>query len=430
LAHKFCYTATVFFENTSNALAFARQIIITNALDPNFDVRTFRVSEIVFENVTITVPANRSFYQTRIAAPYPNPTNIVVDVSAGIDAQHGVVTLTLNAIDLTTGQLVERTDQGVLPPNTTNHIGEGHVIYTIKPKVGVATGTVVTNQAAIVFDTNDPITTNPTTNTVDALPPTSWMATLPSAVLTTNFTVSWFGADDTGGSGVGSYDIYVSDNGGPWQAWQRAISTNSATCAGQPGHYYYFYSIAHDNAGNAGPAPASYQAMTLVSTNQAPTLQPIADQTISVGGSLVITNAALDPNALQTLGFSLQDAPSGAQINPTNGIFRWTPSCAQGSTTNVITIWTTDNGTPPLSNSMSFLVTVPECIEASLGKTVLLTGQTSSVPVRLLSTTALTNMAFTVVYPAERFTTNFTLTVNAVNAREILTQWLSVVDAG
>jgi hypothetical protein len=96
----------------------------------------------------------------------------------------------------------------------------------------------------------------------------------------------------------------------------------------------------------------------------------------------VLTNLASDPNGSQTLGFILQDAPPGASINPTNGIFSWSPACAQGSTTNLITIWTTDSGTPPLSNWVSFLVTVPECIEARLGSTVMLAGQTSSVPVQ------------------------------------------------
>ena len=96
---------TIYFENESNALAFARQIVITNVLNPSFDIRTFRVSEIAFGDVTIKVPANRSFYQARVAATSQNPTNIVVDVTAGVDVQHNTVFWTLNAIDLNTGQL-------------------------------------------------------------------------------------------------------------------------------------------------------------------------------------------------------------------------------------------------------------------------------------------------------------------------------------
>lgn len=411
---------TIYFENDSNALAFARQIAITNVLNPSFDVRTFRVSEIVLGNVTIPVPANRSFYQTRVAAPYPNPTNIVVDVTAGVDVEHSTAFWTLNAINLNTGQLVENALEGVLPPDTTNHIGEGHVVYTIQPASGVPTGMVITNDASIVFDINDPIITNTTTNTVDALPPTSTVLTLPAAELTTNFTVNWFGTDETNGSGVGSYDIYVSDDGGPWQVWQSRTTQTSATFSGQPGGTYYFYSTARDNAGNVEAVPSTYQAMTLVSTNQAPSVLPIADQTIIVGDELVLTNVASGPSGSGALNFSLGVAPPGAYINRTNGVFSWSPDCAQGSTTNFITLWTTDNGTPPLSNSVSFLVTVPECIEASLGSTVMQTGQTSSVPVNLLSTTSLTNMTFNVLFPMDRFT-NFAL---MVNSSQVLTQQL------
>jgi hypothetical protein len=80
-----------------------------------------------------------------------------------------------------------------------------------------------------------------------------------------------------------------------------------------------------------------------------------------------------------------------------------------------------------LSNSVVFQVSVPECIEAGLGSTVMLAGETSSVPVRLLSTTALTNMSFNVIYPTERFDTNFVL---AVNSPQVLAQRWSLVETG
>jgi len=213
---------------------------------------------------------------------------------------------------------------------------------------------------------------------------------------------------------------YVPDNGGPCQHWQSGASHTTATFTGQAGDYYFSHRIAHDNAGNVEPAPSTYQAMTLLSTNQAPSVLPIAEQTIIVGDNLVQTNVASGPNGSAGLNFSLGVAPPGAYIDPTNGVFSWSADCGQGSTTNFITIWATDNGTPPLSNSVSFLVTVPECIKASLGSTVLQTGQTSSVPVNLLSTTSLTNMTFNVLFPMDRFT-NFALSVNSA---QVLTQQL------
>jgi hypothetical protein len=176
-------TYTVYFANETNATAYVRQVGITDPLDPSLDILTFRLSEIAFGGVTITVPTNLAVYQTRVTLPPPNPSNVVVDVSAVVNPQSRSVSWTMNAIDLNTGQLITSAQEGLLPPDNTNHTGEGHVSYTITPKAGVATGTVVTNQAIIVFDTNEPIPTNPATNTVDGVLPVSAVAALPSVVV-------------------------------------------------------------------------------------------------------------------------------------------------------------------------------------------------------------------------------------------------------
>jgi hypothetical protein len=390
---------TIYFENVSNAAAYARQVLVTNKLDANFDLRTFRLQEIAFGNVMISVPTNRCFYQTRVALPPPHAANIVADVTAGVDVGNNLVFWTINAIDLNTGQLVESAQEGILPPNDASNSGQGHVTYTILPASGVATGTVITNQATIVFDINAPLDTNPTTNTVDAVPPTSTVAALPATVTDTNFTVAWFGPDDPAGSGVSSYDVYVSDNGGPWVVWLSNTTTNSATFSGQPGHYYYFYSRVWDNAGNVEPAPATFQAQTFVSANQPPTLQPQADHTAVVGTALVLTNAASDPDPGNRLTFSLLDAPAGAMIDPASGVIRWNPMPWQGRTTNLFTVTVTDNGLPPLSASQSFLVVVGDYLELDVGSADLLAGQSGCVPLRLMSTAPLTNLSFTLGIP-------------------------------
>ena len=96
--------------------------------------------------------------------------------------------------------------------------------------------------------------------------------------------------------------------------------------------------------------------------------------------------------------------PVGVSINPTNGVLSWAPTCVQGSSTNLITVWATDSGSPPLSNSMTFVVTNSDCVQVGLGSTVMQTGTTSSVPLTLISSVGLTNLSFAVVYPASRFT--------------------------
>src|SRR4051812_33105761 len=104
----------------------------------------------------------------------------------------------------------------------------GHISYIVKPKASLPTGTEIRNVALITFDGEPPIATNqvkphdPAAGTdtakearvtIDAGKPTSSVTALPPQS-PTNFTVTWSGSDDAGGSGVRSYDIHVSDNGG------------------------------------------------------------------------------------------------------------------------------------------------------------------------------------------------------------------------
>jgi hypothetical protein len=79
--------------------------------------------------------------------------------------------------------------------------------------------------------------------------PVSHVAPLPATAASPNFSVQWSGTD-TGGPGVSSYTIYVSDNGGPFAPWLTQTTATQAWFVGQLTHSYSFYSIARDNAGN------------------------------------------------------------------------------------------------------------------------------------------------------------------------------------
>ena len=63
----------------------------------------------------------------------------------------------------------------------------------------------------------------------------------------------------------------------------------------------------------------------------------------------------------QFLTYSLDPgAPPGAAINPTNGVFTWTPTEAQGPSTNVVTLRVTDTGFPALSDFKTITIIVNE----------------------------------------------------------------------
>src|SRR5207249_1831157 len=54
------------------------------------------------------------------------------------------------------------------------------------------------------------------TTLVDVNAPTSTVAALSAFTSTASFTVNWAGQDNPGGSGVASFQVYVSDNGGTY----------------------------------------------------------------------------------------------------------------------------------------------------------------------------------------------------------------------
>ncbi len=85
------------------------------------------------------------------------------------------------------------------------------------------------------------------------------------------------------------------------------------------------------------------------------------NQTINVLVTLVVTNTATDSDVpAQTLTYVLSSTLGGTNVPTitTNGIIAWTPTLAQGGTTNIITTIVTDNGGPNLSATNSFSVIV------------------------------------------------------------------------
>jgi uncharacterized delta-60 repeat protein len=115
-------------------------------------------------------------------------------------------------------------------------------------------------------------------------------------------------------------------------------------------------------AGGSAGSTYTYQANFALAgyqggpVNHPPVLAAIANQTVSEGSLLTFTASATDPDAGQTLTYSLAPgAPAGATINPTTGVFSWTPP-DEASTS--ITVRVTDNGAPNLSASRTFTVTV------------------------------------------------------------------------
>ena len=65
--------------------------------------------------------------------------------------------------------------------------------------------------------------------------PATWRSTTPTALPAfslDNFTVTWSGSDNAGGSGLAGYDVYVYKDGGVFTLWQSAVAQTSASFTG------------------------------------------------------------------------------------------------------------------------------------------------------------------------------------------------------
>jgi hypothetical protein len=264
---------TLVFENPATATAPAQTATITDQLDPNLDPSTFNLGAISVGGVSVVAPNGSQSFNTQLDLTATQ--GVLVNVSASFNTSTDTATWTFTSIDPKTGNPPTDPSVGFLPPNTDGLSGEVFVTYTVAPKSGLATGTVVKCQAQFSMDGGTPITTPVSFNTIDSGAPTSSVATLADVTNSTGSQVNWSGQDDAGGSGIATYNVYVSDNGGPFTLWQSATTATSAVYNGQYGHTYGFYSIATDNVGNVQATPSGAQATTKL---QPPQLAVVSSQ--------------------------------------------------------------------------------------------------------------------------------------------------------
>ena len=268
---------TVYFENEPNATAAALEVTIVDQLDSDLDWTTFELLDIGFGQYHVSDSNGMNHHVEGMEIDgwtwnveqgwHTGETPLMVDINASIEIATGQVTWNIKAYDPNTGFEPSDAYAGFLPPDDPNdvtHRGEGYVSYLIRPKTGLPTGTQITNEASIIFDYNPAIVTDEVLNTIDNGAPSSQVLSLPTSTAKVPFIVQWTGQDDGGGSGVASYDVYLSVDGSPFGLWLSTTDT-WAEMTGQPGHTYAFYSVATDNVGNVEDAPTeSDTAVTIL----------------------------------------------------------------------------------------------------------------------------------------------------------------------
>src|SRR5882672_272220 len=152
------------------------------------------------------------------------------------------------------------------------------------------------------------------------------------------------------------------DSGAPAGAAIRPDGQFTWTPSEPQGPGTYKLSVIVTDSGSPSLTATESFNVTVQEVNLAPTLGGITDRTVNEGELLSFTASATDPDLpAQTLTFTLgAGAPAGAGVDPATGVFTWTPSELQGPGTYFISIFVTDNGTPPLNDARGFLVTVRE----------------------------------------------------------------------
>ncbi|MDB5391016.1 MAG: repeat protein, partial [Planctomycetaceae bacterium] len=271
------------FENAPSASVPAQRVVITDQLDSRLDWNSFQWSSFTFGDNVIAIPPNTQNYQTTVPMTYNGVTFRVV-ISLTLNPATGVITAVFQSLNaLIPGdprsELPPSVLIGFLPPEDGTGRGNGSVSYSIRSKAGLPTGTQIRNVALVTFDQNYSTATNQVSETdpsqgtdptkealvtIDSGPPTAAMGPLPSTVSTGDFTISWSGQDDDGGSGVATYDIYVSTDGGDWMPLLVNTTSTSTTFHGIDGTTYQFAAVATDNVGQQELGVLSAEATTKV----------------------------------------------------------------------------------------------------------------------------------------------------------------------
>jgi parallel beta-helix repeat protein len=235
----------VYFENVDSATAAAEEVLVIDTLDANLDFSTYSIQEIVFGDTIITIPQPSKTYSDNIVL---NDTTHV-QITCSFDSIAGIAQWYLRGTDPRDGWYM-----GFLPPNVNSPEGEGHIAFTIEPKQNLVSGTQIRNRASIIFDVNPPMMTNEVFNTIDAEIPESEITNI-AHLKPPYIKIDWMGQDDSAGSGIKSFSLFASGNGGPYSLWLNDTLCTEGIFTAEEFSRYDFYSEVIDSVGHKEPMP-------------------------------------------------------------------------------------------------------------------------------------------------------------------------------
>jgi hypothetical protein len=231
---------------------------------------------------------------------------------------------------------------------------------------------------------------------IDWFAPIFLAAALPcTATASVSANLTWTASADPTVTG---YNIYYGGTSGQYtNSLSVAAITNAVVPELAEGVTYFFAAKAHNASGSE--SPFSNEAIFCGLT--------VAPNT-AIAQAVFSTNESGD-----SLTFSLgTNAPAGASIDATNGVFNWVPGLDYASTTNAITVTITDNTSTNLSTSATLLVVVTDYLQVGLVSTAVQLNQTGVLPITLAASDDPSNVQITLDWPSSQLGTP-TLTFNA-----------------
>ena len=151
------------------------------------------------------------------------------------------------------GNILKWDIEGIeLPPNATPPEGEGYVTFSVDLKDGLQSGVPIENRATIVFDLNEPITTNTWSNVLDKIAPVTVMNPVNYSAGDKLVNISCNAADNENGAGVGRYEFFASVDNAPFKFIGETVeNTIQYPVSDSTQHSYRFYVLTTDKVNNA-----------------------------------------------------------------------------------------------------------------------------------------------------------------------------------
>lgn len=259
------------FENLPAATAGAQEVLVEDTLPATLDENTIQFTMVEVGTKRVVLPENTTELNTTVDLRPELP--VVVRVRSEYDPATRKLAVRFSGLDPNTNDYYA---DGFLPPNQNPPQGEGKVVFRIRPRADVPSGTVIENQAVITFDphlqANPPIVTNTHRITLDKQAPTVVVQVPASSVPETKARLNWQATDDA--SGVAEVEIWAQEGENARRIGQtRAEGERSETGtvlvrARRFGDETRILTRAVDRVGNI--APLSEQPVAFIRMGQAP----------------------------------------------------------------------------------------------------------------------------------------------------------------